>query len=280
MKSSSSLLSKSWQKHSIILLTWLIFALIFIAPLAVILIEGLNKGIVFFWSACTTPDTLSALKLTFLATVLAVFLNSIFGLMAAWCLCKYDFKGKNFFLTLIDLPFSISPVIVGLIYALLYGSQSILYPFLIDHHLQIIYAVPGIVLATIFVTFPFVARSLIALMQTQGTQEEEAARLLGASGWQIFRYITFPTIKWALLYGVVMCTARAMGEFGAVSIISGHIQGLTNTLPLHIEILYNEYNATAAFSVSILLLLIALIILCLRHWCEKQINPNNKEDNL
>lgn len=279
MKQPVSTHSNFWKKYRVIALTWLIFAFIFIAPLGIILIEGLNKGLTFFWQACTTPDALSALKLTLLATLCAVFFNSIFGLTATWCLCKYEFKGKNILLTLIDLPFSISPVIVGLIYTLLYGSQSFLYPFLMRHQLQIIYAVPGIVLATIFVTFPFIARSLITLMQAQGTQQEEAARLLGASGWQIFRYITFPHIKWALLYGVVMCTARAMGEFGAVSIISGHIQGLTNTLPLHIEILYNEYNATAAFSISILLLLMALLILFLRHWCEKQIEQSNQKEN-
>lgn len=273
----SSRLTRKWQYHSMVLFTWIIFAIIFIAPLSIILIEGLGKGISFFWATCTSPEALSALKLTVIATLCAVFFNSIFGLMAGWCLCKYDFKGKNLLLTLIDLPFSISPVIVGLIYTLLYGSQSFLYPFLVHHHLQVIYAVPGIILVTIFVTFPFIARSIIPLMQTQGNDEEETARLLGASGWQIFRHITFPNIKWAFLYGVVMCTARAMGEFGAVSIISGHIQGLTNTLPLHIEILYNEYNAAAAFSISILLLIMALFILFLRYWCEKQIQQNQPE---
>lgn len=269
----------NWQKNSVIFITWLIFLIIFIAPLSIILIEGLGKGIVFFWVTCTSSEALAALKLTIIATSCAVFFNGIFGLMAGWCLCKYDFKGKNILLTLIDLPFSISPVIAGLIYTLLYGSQGILHTLLMHYHLQIIYAIPGIILVTIFVTFPFIARSLIALMQTQSNQEEETARLLGASGWQIFKKITFPNIKWAFLYGIVMCTARAMGEFGAVSIVSGHIQGLTNTLPLHIEILYNEYNAAAAFSISILLLIMALFILILRYWCEKQLKPSPKKGN-
>lgn len=259
-------------KRSLLLtLTWLVFSVIFLAPLSVILIEGLSKGLEFFWQTCANPSAVSALKLTLLATVLSVILNIIFGVMAAWCVTKYDFVGKKLLITLIDLPFSISPIIVGLIYTLLYGSQSILYPFLMEYNLQVIYAVPGIVLATIFVTFPFVARSLISLMQEQGNAEEEAARLLGANGWQIFWHVTFPNIRWALLHGIVMCTARAMGEFGAVSIISGHIEGLTNTLPLQIEILYNEYNATAAFSISLILLFMSMIILLIRQWCERKI---------
>lgn len=263
--------SQSLKKKILVALAWIVFAIIFVAPLSVIITEGFSKGLPFFWQACTNTDAMSALNLTILATVISVFLNLVFGVLAAWCVTKYDFMGKNLLITLIDLPFSISPIIVGLIYTLLYGSQSILYPFLTSHHIQVIYAVPGIVLATIFVTFPFVARSLISLMQEQGIQEEEVARLLGAKGWQIFRYVTFPNIRWALLHGVVMCTARAMGEFGAVSIISGHIQGLTNTIPLHIEILYDEYNAAAAFSVSTLLLLMAVVILLIRQWCERKV---------
>ncbi|CAI3936107.1 ABC-type sulfate transport system [Commensalibacter communis] len=259
-------------KRSLLLtLTWLVFGVIFLAPLSIILIEGLSKGLGFFWHTFANPVALSALKLTLFATIVSVILNVIFGVMAAWCITKYEFVGKSLLTTLIDLPFSISPIIVGLIYTLLYGSQSILYPFLMEYNLQVIYAVPGIVLATIFVTFPFVARSLISLMQEQGNTEEEAARLLGANGWQIFWLVTFPNIRWALLHGVTMCTARAMGEFGAVSIISGHIEGLTNTLPLQIEILYNEYNATAAFSISIILLIMAMIILFVRQWCERKI---------
>lgn len=268
-------------KRSLLLtLTWIVFGIIFLAPLSIILIEGLSKGLTFFWQTCANKEAVSALKLTLLATFLSVILNVIFGVMAAWCVTKYDFVGKNLLITLIDLPFSISPIIVGLIYTLLYGSQSILYPFLMEYNLQVIYAVPGIVLATIFVTFPFVARSLISLMQDQGTQEEEAARLLGANGWQIFWQVTFPNIRWALLHGVVMCTARAMGEFGAVSIISGHIEGLTNTLPLQIEILYNEYNATAAFGISIILLIMAMIILFIRQWCERKITPSHSDTGL
>jgi len=259
-------------KRSLLLtLTWLVFGVIFLAPLSIILIEGLSKGLGLFWHTFANPVALSALKLTLFATIVSVILNVIFGVMAAWCITKYEFVGKSLLTTLIDLPFSISPIIVGLIYTLLYGSQSILYPFLMEYNLQVIYAVPGIVLATIFVTFPFVARSLISLMQEQGNTEEEAARLLGANGWQIFWLVTFPNIRWALLHGVTMCTARAMGEFGAVSIISGHIEGLTNTLPLQIEILYNEYNATAAFSISIILLIMATIILFVRQWCERKI---------
>lgn len=272
--------SSALKRSLLLTLTWIVFAVIFLAPLSVILIEGLSKGVGFFWQTCANKEAVSALELTLLATFLSVILNVIFGVMAAWCVTKYDFVGKNLLITLIDLPFSISPIIVGLIYTLLYGSQSILYPFLMEHNLQVIYAVPGIVLATIFVTFPFVARSLISLMQDQGTQEEEAARLLGANGWQIFWQVTFPNIRWALLHGIVMCTARAMGEFGAVSIISGHIEGLTNTLPLQIEILYNEYNATAAFSISIILLILATIILFIRQWCERKMTPSHSDTGL
>ncbi|MDR6355430.1 sulfate transport system permease protein [Pseudomonas psychrotolerans] len=196
----------------------------------------------------------------------------MFGLAAAWCVTKFEFTGKSLLITLIDLPFSVSPVIAGLIYVLLFGAQGLLGPYLQSVNVQIVFAVPGIVLATIFVTFPYVARELIPLMQEQGTQEEEAARLLGASGWQLFWHVTLPNVKWALIYGVVLCTARAMGEFGAVSVVSGHIRGLTNTLPLHIEILYNEYNIVAAFSVAILLLMMALVILLLRQWSESHLS--------
>lgn len=280
MTSSSHSQSTPLKRSLLLTLTWIVFGIIFLAPLSIILIEGLSKGLPFFWQTCANKEAISALRLTLLATFLSVILNVIFGVMAAWCVTKYDFVGKNLLITLIDLPFSISPIIVGLIYTLLYGSQSILYPFLMEYNLQVIYAVPGIVLATIFVTFPFVARSLISLMQDQGTQEEEAARLLGANGWQIFWQVTFPNIRWALLHGVVMCTARAMGEFGAVSIISGHIEGLTNTLPLQIEILYNEYNATAAFGISIILLIMAMIILFIRQWCERKITPSHSDTGL
>lgn len=265
--------------HFLIALAWIVFALVLICPLLVVVIEAFSQGIKVFWLACIEPEALSAIKLTLLATIIALVMNVIFGVMAAWCVSKYEFIGKILLVTLIDLPFSISPIVVGLIYTLLYGSQSIFYNFLIEHHLQVIYAIPGILLVTIFVTLPFVARSLIALMQEQGTQEEEAARLLGANGWQIFWHVTLPNIKWALLHGSVMSTARAMGEFGAVSVVSGHIQGLTNTLPLHIEMLYNEYNMVAAFSISVLLLLMAMLVLVLRQWCEKHLerHPQQKE---
>jgi len=251
---------------------WLIFLLILVLPLYMVLSQGLANGIGAFWDAISEPDAISALKLTLFATAISVPLNLAFGLAAAWCVTKFEFTGKSLLITLIDLPFSVSPVIAGLIYVLLFGAQGLMGPYLQSINVQIVFAVPGIVLATIFVTFPYVARELIPLMQEQGTQEEEAARLLGASGWQLFWHVTLPNVKWALIYGVVLCTARAMGEFGAVSVVSGHIRGLTNTLPLHIEILYNEYNIVAAFSVAILLLMMALVILLLRQWSESRLS--------
>ncbi|TAJ05685.1 sulfate ABC transporter permease subunit CysW [Pectobacterium versatile] len=254
--------------YILVSLAWVVFFLILVLPLMMVVTQGLDKGIGAFWDAITEPDAISALKLTLLATVISVPLNVVFGLATAWCVTKFEFRGKSFLLALIDLPFSVSPVVAGLVYVLLFGAQSSLHPFLLEHDLQIVYAVPGIVLATIFVTLPYVARELIPLMEEQGSQEEEAARLLGANGWQMFWHITLPNVKWALIYGVVLCTARAMGEFGAVSVISGHIRGLTNTLPLHIEILYNEYNIVAAFSVAILLLIMSLVVLLLRQWSE------------
>lgn len=259
---------KPTQYYLLISLAWLVFFLVLLLPLLMVLTQGLAKGADAFWHSISEPDAISALKLTLLATVISVPLNVIFGLATAWNVTKFDFRGKTLLMALIDLPFSVSPVVVGLLYVLLFGAQSYFYPFLTRHHLEIVYAVPGIVLATIFVTLPYVARELIPLMEQQGLQEEEAARLLGASGWQMFWHITLPNVKWALIYGVVLCTARAMGEFGAVSVVSGHIRGLTNTLPLHIEILYNEYNIVAAFSVAILLLLLSLVVLLLRQWCE------------
>lgn len=257
--------------YVLVSLAWIVFFLILVLPLLMVVTQGLNNGIGAFWDAITEPDAISALKLTLLATVISVPLNVVFGLATAWCVTKFEFRGKSFLLALIDLPFSVSPVVAGLVYVLLFGAQSKLYPFLTMHNLEIVYAVPGIVLATIFVTLPYVARELIPLMEQQGSQEEEAARLLGASGWRMFWHITLPNVKWALIYGVVLCTARAMGEFGAVSVISGHIRGLTNTLPLHIEILYNEYNIVAAFSVAILLLVMSLVVLLLRQWSESRL---------
>ncbi|AIA72118.1 sulfate ABC transporter permease subunit CysW [Pectobacterium atrosepticum] len=257
--------------YILVSLAWVVFFLILVLPLMMVVTQGLDKGIGAFWDAISEPDAISALKLTLLATVISVPLNVVFGLATAWCVTKFEFRGKSFLLALIDLPFSVSPVVAGLVYVLLFGAQSKIHPFLLEHDLQIVYAVPGIVLATIFVTLPYVARELIPLMEEQGSQEEEAARLLGANGWQMFWHITLPNVKWALIYGVVLCTARAMGEFGAVSVISGHIRGLTNTLPLHIEILYNEYNIVAAFSVAILLLMMSLVVLLLRQWSEDRL---------
>ena len=259
-------------RRLLIISAWLVFAFFLLLPLFVVATEALKQGVGVFVASILEPDAISALKLTLLAVGIAVPLNLVFGVAAAWCVSKYEFRGKSILVTLIDLPFSVSPVIAGLIYVLLIGAQGFFGPWLREHDIQIIFALPGIVLATIFVTVPFVARELIPLMQEQGTQEEEAARLLGANGWQMFWHVTLPNIKWGLIYGVVLCTARAMGEFGAVSVVSGHIRGYTNTLPLHVEILYNEYNHVAAFSVASLLLLLALFILLLKQWSESRIN--------
>ncbi|MBD9396924.1 sulfate ABC transporter permease subunit CysW [Pseudomonas sp. PDM11] len=271
--------SRSPGAIALIVVAWAVFAVILLLPLYIVLTQGLSRGLEFFWETISEPDAISALKLTLLATAISVPLNLVFGVAAAWAVTKFEFRGKSILITLIDMPFSVSPVVAGLIYVLLFGSQSVLAPYLQDHNLQIVYAVPGIVLATIFVTFPFVARELIPLMEEQGTTEEEAARLLGANGWQMFWHVTLPNVKWALIYGVVLCTARAMGEFGAVSVVSGHIRGYTNTLPLHIEILYNEYNIVAAFSVAILLLVMALIVLLLRQWSEARLSRQLKAND-
>jgi len=258
-------------RRLLIIAAWLVFALFLLLPLLIVVSEALKQGFGTFFTAIFEPDALAALKLTLLAVGISVPLNLVFGVAAAWCVSKYEFRGKSLLVTLIDLPFSVSPVIAGLIYVLLFGAQGYFGEWLSDRDIQIVFAVPGIVLATLFVTVPFVARELIPLMQEQGSTEEEAARLLGASGWQMFWHITLPNIKWGLIYGVVLCTARAMGEFGAVSVVSGHIRGLTNTLPLHVEILYNEYNHVAAFSMASLLLALALVILLLKQWSESRI---------
>jgi sulfate transport system permease protein len=231
-------------------------------------VEALRRGWAVYIAALVEPDALSAIRLTLLTAVIAVPLNLLFGIAAAWAITKFDFRGKQLLITFIDLPFSVSPVVAGLIYVLVFGAQGWLGPWLADYDVKVIFAVPGIVLATIFVTFPFVARELIPLMQTQGRDEEEAARVLGASGWQVFRKVTLPNIKWALLYGVILCNARAMGEFGAVSVVSGHIRGQTNTMPLHVEILYNEYQFAAAFAVASLLALLALLTLVIKVYVE------------
>ncbi len=262
----------AWGRRLLIISAWLAFGLFLLLPLYIVLSEALKLGFGTFFAAILEPDAISALKLTLIAVGISVPLNLVFGVSAAWCVSKFEFRGKSLLVTLIDLPFSVSPVIAGLIYVLLFGAQGYFGAWLDEHDVQIIFAVPGIVLATLFVTVPFVARELIPLMQEQGTQEEEAARLLGANGWQMFWHVTLPNIKWGLIYGVVLCTARAMGEFGAVSVVSGHIRGATNTLPLHVEILYNEYNHVAAFSVASLLLALALIILLLKQWSEARLS--------
>ena len=239
-----------------------------VLPLVLVVSEALAKGWGAYVRAITEPFAVAALGLTLEATVSAVVFNTIFGVAAAWLLTKYDFRGKALLSSLIDLPFAISPVVAGLFFIMLFGRMSPLYPLLRAHHIAIVFAVPGIILATIFVTLPFIARELVPVMENQGRDEEEAAATFGASGWQIFRHVTLPNIKWALLYGVILCTARAMGEFGAVSVVSGHIRGKTNTLPLHIEILYNEYNFTAAFAVASILVILAIVILVLRNLVE------------
>jgi sulfate transport system permease protein len=235
--------------------------LFLIVPLVAIFFEAFSKGWAAYLAALHEPMTLAALRLTLLAAGIAVPLNLVFGVAAAWAVAKFDFRGKSALVSLIDLPFGVSPVIAGMIFILLFGRQGILGPLVQALDVKVVFAVPGIVLATVFVTFPFVARELIPLMQTDGTEEEEASRVLGASGWQMFWRVTVPNIKWGLLYGVILCNARAMGEFGAVSVVSGHIRGQTNTLPLHVEILYNEYNFQAAFAVASLLTLLALVTL-------------------
>ncbi|TYG34015.1 sulfate ABC transporter permease subunit CysW [Lonepinella koalarum] len=269
MSSSSS--TRTLSERFLILLALTLFGVLLVLPLITVITQGLAKGFPDFWQAINEADTIAALKLTLIAAGIAVPLNITFGVAAAWTITKYQFRGRQFLLTLIDLPFSISPVVAGLIYVLLFGAQSKLYPHLQSIDFQIVYAIPGIILATIFVSVPFVARELIPIMEAQGIGEEEAATVLGANGWQIFYHVTLPNIKWALLHGVVLCTARSLGEFGAVSVVSGHIRGYTNTLPLHIEILYNEYNIVAAFSVAILLLALSLILLFVRQWTERKL---------
>jgi sulfate/thiosulfate transport system permease protein len=251
-------------RFSLILVAVAFLVLFLLLPLFAVFSEALRAGLEGYWQAISTPDAVAAIELTLLVAAIAVPANLIFGLAASWAIAKFEFPGKSFLNTLIDLPFSVSPVISGLVYVLLFGLQGYFGPYLQSQGIQIIFAVPGIVLATIFVTFPFVARELIPLMQEQGTQDEEAALSLGASGFKTFLLVTLPNVKWALLYGVILCNARAMGEFGAVSVVSGHIRGKTNTMPLHVEILYNEYNFAAAFAVASLLALLALVTLVVK----------------
>lgn len=259
----------------LILISLIFLAAFLFLPLVSVFFEAFRKGSDYFWESITEPDAISAIKLTLLVAAISVPLNVIFGIAAAWSIAKYEFKGKAFLITLIDLPFSVSPVISGLVYVILFGSQSVLGPWLKSYGIEILFAVPGIVLATVFVTFPFVARELIPLMQEQGTGDEEAAISLGASGWQTFWFVTLPNIKWGLLYGVLLCNARAMGEFGAVSVVSGHIRGQTNTMPLHVEILYNEYNIGASFAVATLLAGLALVTLTLKTILESRFGAGN-----
>jgi sulfate transport system permease protein len=259
-----------WVRWILIAVALLFLGLFLVVPLVVVFVEAFSKGIGLYFHTLADPLTLSAIKLTLIAAGISVPLNCIFGVAAAWAIAKFDFPGKNILTTLIDLPFAVSPVIGGMIYVLVFGAQGWFGPWLIDHNIRIIFAVPGIVLATTFVTFPFVARELIPLMQSQGRSEEEAARTLGARGWQVFWRVTLPNIKWGLLYGVILCNARAMGEFGAVSVVSGHIRGVTDTMPLHIQALYDDYNSAGAFAVASVLTFLALVTIALKAWVERK----------
>ncbi|MEH7305973.1 sulfate ABC transporter permease subunit CysW [Neobacillus drentensis] len=255
-------------RWALITLALAFLGLFLVLPLVAIFIKAFDKGAAVFLEAISNPDALSAIKLTLIITLITVPLNAIFGVAAAWAVTKFNFKGKSLFITIIDLPFAISPVIAGLVFVLLFSAHGLFGQWLIDHNIKIIFAVPGIALATLLVTLPFVARELIPLMQTQGTSDEEASLTLGASGWKTFLLVTLPNIKWGLLYGIILCSARAIGEFGAVSVVSGHIRGLTNTMPLHIEILYNEYQFSAAFAVASLMSLFAIITLIVKNVIE------------
>ncbi|MFC7288250.1 sulfate ABC transporter permease subunit CysW [Herminiimonas glaciei] len=270
-------LEPTWVRTLLIIVALAFLTLFLFVPLASVFAEALKKGWDAYIAAILEEDAVSAIKLTLLTAAIAVPLNLVFGVAASWCIAKFDFRGKSILLTLIDLPFSVSPVISGLIYVLLFGAQGWFGGWLQEHNIKILFAVPGIVLATIFVTFPFVARELIPLMQSQGSEEEEAALVLGASGWKTFWHVTLPNIKWGLLYGVILCNARAMGEFGAVSVVSGHIRGQTNTIPLQVEILYNEYQFSAAFAVASLLAMLALVTLALKSFIEWRLRDTHEQ---
>ncbi|MCS0670321.1 sulfate ABC transporter permease subunit CysW [Cytobacillus firmus] len=257
-----------WVKWLLISIALSFLGLFLILPLVTVFVQAFEKGFAVYLEAITNPEALSAIKLTLMVAIIAVPLNAVFGIMAAWAITKFHFKGKNLLITLIDLPFAVSPVIAGLIFVLLFGSQGIFGEWLFERDIKIIFALPGIVLATIFVTIPFIARELIPLMQAQGTAEEEASITLGAGGWRTFWHVTLPNIKWALLYGMILCNARAIGEFGGVSVVSGHIRGLTNTMPLHIEILYGEYQFAAAFAVASLMSIMAIFTLIIKNILE------------
>ena len=270
----------TWVRITLIVIALIFFLSCLILPLVLVFVEAFKQGLSVYVNALINPDTLSAVKLTLLTAVIAIPLNVVVGVAAAWSVAKFNFRGKSILTTIIDMPFSVSPVIAGLMLVLIFGTQGWMGNWLMDHDIKILYAVPAIVLATVFITVPFVARELIPLMEAQGTEEEEAAIVLGASGWQTFWKVTLPNIKWGLIYGVILCNARAMGEFGAVSVVSGHIRGETNTLPLHVEILYNEYTFSAAFAVSSLLALLAIVTLILKSWVEiRQENLNKRNED-
>lgn len=272
--SSRATSEPAWIRRVLISIVLLFLSSFLFLPLIAVFTEALRSGFATYFAAISDPNALAAMKLTLIAAIIAVPLNVIFGVAAAWAIAKFEFKGKSFLITLIDLPFAVSPVIAGLIYILIFGMQGWFGSYLYDHDIKVIFAIPGIVLATIFVTFPFVARELIPLMQAQGKDEEEAGLVLGASGWQILWRITFPNIKWGLLYGVILTNARAMGEFGAVSAVSGHIIGQTNTMPLHVEILYADHQMAAAFAVASLLALLAIVTLVLKTFVEWRVAQN------
>ena len=269
-RAQSGTTEAAWVRWVLLTLALGFMFLFLVLPLAAVFTEALRKGFDAYFEAFKEPDAWAAIRLTLITAAIAVPLNLVFGVSAAWAIAKYEFRGKAFLTTLVDLPFSVSPVVAGLIYVLMFGAQGWFGPWLAAHDIKIVFAVPGIVLATVFVTFPFIARELIPLMQAQGTEEEQAAIVLGATGWQTFWHVTLPNIKWGLIYGVILCNARAMGEFGAVSVVSGHIRGQTNTMPLHVEILYNEYQSVAAFAVASLLALLALVTLVIKSVVEWQ----------
>ena len=278
IQTNSSTSEPKWLRVVLISIALIFLGIFLLLPLITIFIQAFDQGVKVYLAAITEPDALAAIKLTLLVAVIAVPLNAIFGVAAAWAVSKFQFKGKNLLITLIDLPFAVSPVIAGLVFVLLFSTHGLFGEWLFAHNIKIIFAVPGIVLATVFVTLPFVARELIPLMQAQGTSEEEASLTLGAGGWKTFWYVTLPNIKWGLLYGVILCNARAIGEFGAVSVVSGHIRGLTNTMPLHIEILYGEYRFAAAFAVATLMSILAIITLIIKsllEWKTKKQLMNN-----
>ncbi len=277
---AAALTEPKWVRFILIGISLLFLGLFLLLPLGVVFCTAFEKGIGYYFQAVTDPAAISAIRLTLITAFFSVLLNTLFGLAAAWAITRFRFPGKNLLITLVDIPFTVSPVISGLVFVLLFGLQGLMGHWLKDHNIQIIFAPLGIILATIFVTFPFVSRELIPLMEEQGSDEEEAGMVLGASGWQIFRLITVPNIQWGLLYGVILCNARAMGEFGAVSVVSGHIRGLTNTLPLHVEILYNEYDFTAAFAAASLLAFLALVTLVAKSFVEARVDRERELSNL